>query len=88
MDSDHQTTADHWAVTVRRNGEEIVTIESNSLAGREISPEDEKAIETAAHHLLSFIGRSPFLPLTMVGASDGRMYRLNDHGLWEHADAG
>jgi len=23
---------------------------------------------------------------TMMGASDGRFYQLNDHGLWEHAD--
>lgn len=46
----------HWAVTVWREGEEIVTIESNSLSGREITPDDEDAIRTAAHHLLSFIG--------------------------------
>ncbi len=24
--------------------------------------------------------------LTMIGASDGRLYRANDHGLWEYAD--
>ncbi len=47
---------DHWSVTVSRNGEEIVTIESNSLSGREIGPEDGAAIRTAARHLLSFIG--------------------------------
>lgn len=46
----------HWAVTVFRNGEEIVTIESNHLSGREISPEDEEAIRTAALNLLAFIG--------------------------------
>lgn len=48
--------ADHWAVTVERNGERVVTIETNCLSGREISAEDEQAIRTAAHHLLSFIG--------------------------------
>lgn len=48
--------SDHWAVTVSRNGEEIVTIESECLAGREISEADEEAIRTAAHHLLAFIG--------------------------------
>jgi len=42
----------HWA----RAGENIVTIESNCLSGREISPEDEETIRTAARHLLSFIG--------------------------------
>ena len=49
---------DHWAVTVSRSGEEIVTIESNCLSGREISQEDENAIRTAALHLLAFIGES------------------------------
>lgn len=46
----------HWSVTVERNGEPIVTIESNGLSGREISAEDEDAIRAAAHHLLAFIG--------------------------------
>ena len=46
----------HWSVTVSRNGEEIVTIESNCVSGREISPADEETIRTAAHHLLGFIG--------------------------------
>jgi hypothetical protein len=53
--SDPQTTQ-HWAVTVWRNGEEIVTIETNCLSGREISDEDEKVIGIAARHLLGFIG--------------------------------
>jgi hypothetical protein len=47
---------DHWAVTVECNGEKIVTIESNCLSGRDISPDDEEVIRTAAEHLLSFIG--------------------------------
>jgi len=46
----------HWAVTVSRNGEEIVTIESNCLSGRELSNEDERVIRNAAEHLLSFVG--------------------------------
>jgi hypothetical protein len=46
----------HFAVSVERNGEEIVRIESNCLSGREISAEDEETIRTAAHHLLAFIG--------------------------------
>lgn len=48
--------AKHWSVTVRRNGEEVVTLEQNSLSGRDISPEDEWAIRAAALHLLAFIG--------------------------------
>lgn len=54
-DSNDQATQ-HWAVTVSRNGEDIVTIESNCLSGREIGPEEELAIRIAANHLLAFIG--------------------------------
>jgi hypothetical protein len=47
----------HWAVTVSRNGEQIVTIESNCLSGRDISSKDEATIEDCARHLLAFIGK-------------------------------
>ena len=46
----------HWAVTVYRDGEEVVTIEHACLSGRELSSEDEEAIRNAAYHLLAFIG--------------------------------
>jgi hypothetical protein len=46
----------HWSVRVERDGEEIVTIASNWLSGRDLSSEDEETIRTAAHHLLAFIG--------------------------------
>lgn len=47
----------HWAVTVSRNGEELVTIESNCLSGKpEFSAEDERVIREAAAHLKAFIG--------------------------------
>ena len=46
----------HWSVTVRANGEEVVTIESNCLSGRDIGPLEEEAIRTSAAHLLSFVG--------------------------------
>ena len=49
-------TTQHWAVTVERNGEKIVTIESYCLSGREISEEDERVIRMAANHLLGFVG--------------------------------
>jgi hypothetical protein len=48
--------AEHWAVTVERGGEKIVTIEANCLSGRDLSQEDEQTVRTAAHHLLAFIG--------------------------------
>lgn len=45
-----------WSVSVERDGENIVTIASNGLSGRDLSPEDEEAIRVAARHLLSFVG--------------------------------
>ena len=52
---------DHWRVVVERNGEHVVSIEPNMLAGREPSDADEAAIETAARHLIAFIG-GPEIP--------------------------
>jgi hypothetical protein len=53
MDSDK-----HWSVSVDLDGENVVTIASNHLAGREIGPEEEEVIRRAARHLLAFIGDS------------------------------
>ncbi len=50
--------SDTWSVTVMRNGEKIVTIETTLLSGREIDTDDADAIRTAAHHLLAFIGEN------------------------------
>jgi hypothetical protein len=48
----------HWGVDVRVNGKEILTIESNCLCGKsDLSDMEIDAIETAAKHLLAFIGR-------------------------------
>lgn len=47
---------DHVAVSVYRNGELVVTIETNALAGRDLQPGDEEAIREAARHLLGFVG--------------------------------
>jgi hypothetical protein len=52
----------HWAVTVFADGDAIVTIESNGLSGRPLSPADEAVIERAALHLLAFLGRT-YVPL-------------------------
>lgn len=54
---------DHWRVVVERNGEHVVSIEPEMLAGREISDEDEVIIRIAAEHLLSFIGQPVDYPL-------------------------
>ena len=45
-----------WSVTVERDGEQVVTIETKCLSGRDLIPGDEDAIRTAAQHLLAFIG--------------------------------
>lgn len=50
---------EHWAVTVWRNGEAILTIESNMLSGRDLSPEDVDCVRRSALHLASFIGQAP-----------------------------
>jgi len=40
------------------DGENLVTIAWNHLSGKaDLSPQDEDAIRSAAHHLLSFVGR-------------------------------
>ena len=49
----------HWAVTVTVDGVQVLTIESNCLSGIENVADHEETIETAARHLLAFIGR-PF----------------------------
>jgi hypothetical protein len=55
--SEHQTQ--HWAVSVDRNGENILTIESRCLSGRYLSPEDEATIRDCARQLLAFVGDAP-----------------------------
>lgn len=56
MDRTPTNDTQSWAVTVERNGEQVVTLASNLLAGRDLSPEDERVIRLAAEHLLAFIG--------------------------------
>lgn len=46
-----------WCVTVKDATDEIVTIESECLSGREIGPDEDGTILKAASHLLGFIGR-------------------------------
>lgn len=46
-----------YAVTVFKDGEAILTIEREMLAGKsELSPDDEDAIRDAGEHLRSFVG--------------------------------
>lgn len=74
----------HWAVTVEGDGEKIVTIESNCLSGKaDLTAEDEKVIQMAADHLISFINVSPtpryedvFCLATIVQWWDGLPPRL------------
>ena len=55
----------NWAVSVDMAGENVVTISSRGLSGRDLTPEDEYVIREAARHLLSFIGdgAGEFIPL-------------------------
>lgn len=48
---------DHWRVTVSRNGEDLITIETSCLCGKEsFTDEEADTIREAARHLLAFIG--------------------------------
>lgn len=51
-----------WAVMVERNGEQVVTVASNHLSGRDLSAEDERVIRMAADHLRAFVGEPSALP--------------------------
>lgn len=47
----------HWRVEVSVNGESVLAIEPEMLAGKsDITDEEEAAIMTAARHLASFLG--------------------------------
>jgi hypothetical protein len=52
------TKPQHWGVSVSVDGESVLTIESNCLSGVENIADHEDTVETAARHLLSFIGRA------------------------------
>lgn len=48
--------ADTWSVEVKRNGESILVIGSESMSGRvPFDEDDEDAIYTAGKHLLAFV---------------------------------
>lgn len=65
-------SSESWAVTVERNGEQVVTIASNCLSGRDLSADDERIIETAARHLLAFLGHSELITIVNSVNSVGR----------------
>jgi hypothetical protein len=70
----------HWAVSVAVDGEHVLTIESNCLSGVGNIDEHEGAIETAARHLLSFIGRSEsFIAHAARDAAFTRWWALSTH---------
>ena len=48
---------DYWSVTVTRDGESLVTIDSMMLSGKaNLSEEELETIRQAARHLLGFAG--------------------------------
>jgi len=56
MKEQNTDTIRHWAITVAVDGNDIVTIESNSLSGIKNVTDYREEIITAAEHLLAFIG--------------------------------
>lgn len=70
----------HWLVTVEREGETLVTIESGCLSGKsDFTDAEAQTIRDAAEHLLSFIGSRGLA--VFVGAlfrcDDGRIVRVS-----------
>lgn len=53
----------HWRVECSINGKVALAIESNCLCGRDLTEEDEEAIEEMASHLLAFIGKRKQRPV-------------------------
>lgn len=52
----------HWAVTVWKDGEELVTIESNCLSGKgDLTDDDNEVIRRAGENLLGFANVCPAL---------------------------
>ena len=48
--------SEHWAVLVQVDGETVLTIGHNHLAGVDDIDQHAETIRTAANHLLGFIG--------------------------------
>ena len=62
----HDLRQEHWSVSVSRNHDVLITIESNHMAGKaDMTVDDERAIITAAEHLHGFLGQ-PRQPLADV----------------------
>lgn len=82
-----RTNNETWAVTVERNGEQVVTIASTCLSGRDLSAEDERVIRDAAQHLVSFVGRvaEPAIACPACGVSVRQVSSATlDLALWQH----
>lgn len=60
--SPNVTPREHWAVTVSRDGEAILTIETNCVSGRNLTEADEACIRDCARHLLAFVGTAREFP--------------------------
>lgn len=68
-------TDERWGVQVFRDGQDVVTIESNHLVGRDLHPGDEDIIRLCAHQLLGFIGAAAAGSLPGAPRPDRITYR-------------
>lgn len=60
MSKPAQPPKPHWSISVSRDGENLVTIESNCLCGKpEFTDEEAQQIRDCADHLRAFIGEPP-----------------------------
>ena len=83
---------EHWAVHCWVNHQRVLSLESNSLSGKDLSVEDEEVIREMANCLLGFLGQRN--NQTVEVASTGTTRRIDNEGrdvtdlpgLWDEAD--
>ena len=72
-----ETKTQHWAVTVRVDGSEVLTIESNCLSGVDNIADYADTVRECGEHLLAFIGSRPSIS-EGVEAVKGPTERLDE----------
>lgn len=69
---------DHWSVSVWRNGDNVVTIESNFMSGRDLIDGDAEFIRNCATNLLAFVGDAPPRPCAGCAALRAELQDAKD----------
>lgn len=62
---------EHWAVHCWVNHQRVLSLESNSLSGKDLSVEDEEVIREMANSLLGFLGQRKKQPVEGNSTGEG-----------------